>query len=119
MKSILCISRHPPYSSALAREALETVLAAAAFDQPVNLLLMDEGIWQLTPAQQPEANKQKSLARNLSALEMFGVERVYAHHRSAVERGLNTEALCIDTVQWLNDEQVQQLIAQQDHLLSF
>lgn len=119
MKSILCISRHAPYRSALAREALEAVLAAAAFDQPVSLLLLDEGLWQLTQGQQPEAGKQKNLARNLSALEIFGVETVYAHLGSAEERGLITTALCIETVQWLNDEQVRQLIAQQDHLLSF
>ncbi|BFM20806.1 sulfurtransferase complex subunit TusC [Gilvimarinus japonicus] len=119
MKSILCISRHSPYGNALAREALEAVLAAAAFEQNIALLLMDDGVWQLKDQQQPLAGIQKSVARNLSALEMFGVETVYAHQPSAHQRGLSAQAICIDTVQWLTDDQVRQLISQHDHLLSF
>ena len=119
MKPLLCISRHSPYGSAIAREALEAVLAAAAFEQSISLLLMDEGVWQLKDQQQPMAGIQKSIARNLSALEMFGVDTVYAHQPSADDRGLNTAALCIDSVQWLSDDQVRQLISEHDHLLSF
>src|SRR5690554_1860906 len=119
MKSMLCISRHSPYGNALGREALEAVLAAAAFEQNIALLLMDDKVWQLQDQQQPLAGQQKSIARNLSALEMFGVDTVYAHQGSAQRRGLNSQALCIDSVQWLNDQQVRQLMATHDHLLSF
>lgn len=119
MKSILCISRHSPYVNALAREALEVVLAAAAFEQNIALLLMDEGLWQLTDQQQPHASGQKSLAKNLSALEMFGIKTVYAHRPSAERRGILSNATCIDSVCWLSDQEVQQLMSQHDHLLSF
>ncbi|WP_049721600.1 sulfurtransferase complex subunit TusC [Gilvimarinus polysaccharolyticus] len=119
MKSLLCISRHSPYGTAIAREALEAVLAAAAFEQNIALLLMDDGVWQLKDQQQPIAGIQKSLARNLNALEMFGVDTVYAHQPSAQKRGLNTAELCIESIEWLDDDQVRQLISNHDHLLSF
>jgi tRNA 2-thiouridine synthesizing protein C len=119
MTSILCISRHSPYANALAREALEAVLAAAAFEQKIALLLMDEGLWQLKDQQQPHASQQKNLAKNLNALEMFGIETVYAHKPSAEQRGITAQTICIDSVCWLNNQEVQQLMAQYDHLLSF
>lgn len=119
MSQILCISRHSPYQTALANEALDTVLAAGAFDQAIALLLMDEGVWQATGQQRPESIQSKSIARKLSALPLYGVETLYIHEPSLAKRGLTRDSLCHNAVQLLDDERTRSLIAKADHILSF
>ncbi len=46
-KKLLFISRHAPYGSSLARDALDAVLASSAYDQQLSLLFMDDGVFQL------------------------------------------------------------------------
>ena len=46
-KSLLVISRQAPWSGPSAREALDIVLAGGAFDLPVGLLFLDDGVFQL------------------------------------------------------------------------
>lgn len=119
MSAIVCISRHSPYGSSLARDALDAVLAASAFEQDIALLLMDEGVWQAYRHQQASAIEQKELGKNLSALAVFGVEKVYVHERSLTRRGLDRDSLSLNNVQLLNDEATRALLAQARQVLSF
>ncbi|HEY7885436.1 MAG TPA: sulfurtransferase complex subunit TusC [Cellvibrionaceae bacterium] len=119
MKQILCISRQAPYAGNLAREALDAVLAAAIFDQTIGLLFMDDGVYQLLQGQNSEVLEQKNLGKMLSALELYGVENIYVHTPSLQNRGIMPEHLLLDDIQLLDDRLTQQLMAQQDHLLSF
>lgn len=57
--SLLIISRQAPWSGLTAREALDIVLAGGAFDLPMGLLFMDDGVFQLVPDQQSSAIEQK------------------------------------------------------------
>lgn len=87
-KSLLIISRQPPWSGPSAREALDIVLAGGAFDLPIGLLFLDDGVFQLAPAQSPATLEQKDLTANLKALEMFGVEDIYVCAESLAARGI-------------------------------
>lgn len=87
-KSLLIISRQSPWSGPGAREALDVILAGGAFDLPVGLLFLDDGVFQLAPAQNPAALEQKDLTANLRALDMFGIEDVHACADSLAERGI-------------------------------
>ncbi len=103
MKSLLIISRRPPAHLA-AREALDMALAAAAFGVPTGLLFMDDGVLQLRKSQDAGLLQQKSLAANLEALEMYGVEDVMVCRHSLGERGLNVNHCllavnCVDSAQ--------------------
>lgn len=62
-KSLLIISRQAPWSGPGAREALDIALAGGAFDLPIGMLFLDDGVFQLSKAQQPGALQQKTLAR--------------------------------------------------------
>ena len=44
-KSLLVISRQAPWSGPSAREALDIVLAGGAFDLPIGLLFLDDGVF--------------------------------------------------------------------------
>ena len=73
-KSMLLICRQSPWSGSGARETLDIALAGGAFDLPLALLFLDDGVLQLATAQQAAAIQQKDLSANLRALPMFGID---------------------------------------------
>lgn len=119
MKQILCINRHSPYDSALAREALDAILAAATFDQDISVLWMDDGVYQLLATPEDSNAHNQSIAKPLAALNLYGVEKIYVHSPSLQERGIEVEQLLLPTLEHLDDAGVKALIARQDQLLSF
>jgi hypothetical protein len=52
-KSLLIISRQAPWNGPSAREALDIALAGGAFDLPLGMLFLDDGVFQLAPDQHP------------------------------------------------------------------
>ena len=109
--------RQPPYGSSLARAAVDTALAAAAFDQPVCLLFLDQGVLQLLPEQDTEALGVKNLGKLLSSLPLYDIDKVYVD-RAALQRfGLHQDRLAIPT-EVLDDEGLQELLNANDHLVS-
>jgi tRNA 2-thiouridine synthesizing protein C len=116
-RSMLIISRQSPWSGPSAREALDIVLAGGAFELPLGLLFLDDGVFQLAPRQQSASLQQKDLAANLQALPMFGIESLYAAKRSLDERGLEEGALSLP-VELLDDAAIGNLINQYDHVIT-
>lgn len=117
-KSLLIISRQAPWSGPSAREALDIVLAGGAFDLPIGLLFLDDGVFQLAPKQDAKALQQKDLSANLQALPMFGVEDLFVCADSAVERGLDTHGLSLDEAQVLTRDAVTALIDRYDQVIT-
>lgn len=95
MKSLLIISRHPP-DRQQAREALDVALSAAAFGIPCGMLFMDDGVFQLMKGQDFTQIDQKSLAANLQALPLYGVEDILVCQHSLGERGLQGSQCLLD-----------------------
>ncbi|MBU2887035.1 sulfurtransferase complex subunit TusC [Gilvimarinus agarilyticus] len=119
MSRILCISRHSPYQTSSACDALDAVLAAGAFDQEVSLLLMNEGVWQAIKNQQASLLGRTGIGKKMAALPLFGVKQVYIHTPSLTQRGLTRDSLHLDAVQLVTNNEVRTLIQQHDQLLSF
>lgn len=116
-KSLLIISRQAPWNGPSAREALDLALAGGAFDLPLGMLFLDDGVFQLATDQRPTAVQQKNLAANLQALPMFGVEDLYACSHSLARRGLATDTLALP-VQVLDDAALAALIARFDQMVT-
>lgn len=116
-KSLLLISRQAPWSGPGAREALDIALAGGAFDLPLAMLFLDDGVLQLTQAQQPAQLQQKDLTANLQALPMFGVEALYACNRSLFERGLASHSLNLP-VELLDEHGLSALIQRYDLVIT-
>src|SRR3990167_2081879 len=116
-KSLLIISRQPPWSGPTAREALDIALAGGAFDLPIGMLFLDDGVFQLSTAQQPATLQQKDLGANLQALPMFGVEALYTSTRSLQERGLERQKLNL-AVELLDDAGLTALVARYDQVIT-
>lgn len=113
-KSLLVISRQAPWSGPSAREALDVVLAGGAFDLPIGLLFLDDGVFQLAPHQDARAVQQKDLGANLQALGLFGIEDVFACSHSLAERGLTEPTVA----QPLGNEDISRLIDRYDQVIT-
>ncbi len=116
-RSMLIISRQAPWSGPAAREALDIALAGGAFELPLGLLFLDDGVFQLASAQAPAAIEQKDVTANLQALPMFGVEALHACARSLTERGLEPAALSLP-VELLGDDELRALINRYDQVIT-
>lgn len=117
MKKFLIISRSAPYGSSAAREALELALAATLFDQPVAILLLDDGVYQLLPNQAPAAIQQKNLGAMQQALPLYDIDRIYVSARAMAERGLTPADLALP-VEAISDTQLAKFLSQQDVVLN-
>lgn len=117
-KSLLIISRQAPWSGPSAREALDIVLAGGAFDLPIGLLFLDDGVFQLAAKQDAKALQQKDLSANLQALPMFGVEDLFVCTDSAAERGLDPSELSLQEVQALSAHEITALIDRYDQVIT-
>ena len=117
-KSLLIISRQSPWSGPSAREALDIALAGGAFDLPLGMLFLDDGVLQLMPSQNASQLQQKDVTANLQALSMFGVEDLFACGASLAERGLSPAELNVEALQVLRDQEIATLIDRYDHVIT-
>jgi tRNA 2-thiouridine synthesizing protein C len=89
VKKILFVLRNPPHSGANPQEILDTVMTAAAFDQAVNILLLDDGVFLMKANQYPESYGLKNIASIFNALPLYDIETIYMETESLQERGLS------------------------------
>lgn len=116
--SLLIISRQSPWSGPSAREALDIALAGGAFDLPVGMLFMDDGVFQLCPSQVANELQQKNLTANLQALSMFGVEELFACSTSLTERGMLPADVSLDDLKVVADHEITALIDRYDQVIT-
>lgn len=116
-RSLLIVSRQAPWSGPHAREALDLALAGGAYDLPIALLFLDDGVFQLQRGQQPSAVEQKDLGANLQALPLFGVESLYACRHSLQARGLAEDTLLLP-VQVLDAPGLRELLDAYDEVVT-
>ncbi len=116
-KSFLVIFRHPPGGSALAREALDVALASAAFVNRLEVLFLDDGVWQLAPGS-GSGTDAGSFAKTLQALPVYGVSRCHVHLPSLEQRGIRSDAVTLDC-EPADDAAVARMIDTHDVVLSF
>lgn len=117
-KSILIVSRHAHPGSSLPRSALDTALAAAAFDQPVSLLFQGEGVLQLLSGQDSRATGVRNLRKVIDSLSLYDIETLYVDAAAVSAFGLEAGDLPAGA-QLLDAAGVQALLARHDHVLGF
>lgn len=117
MQSLLIISRCGPWSGPSAREALDIALAGGAFELPVSMLFLDDGVFQLLDGQRPAGIEQKNLAANLQALPLFGIESLYVAQSSLDQRELSDAPLAVPAKP-LDNPGIVALIADHDQVIT-
>lgn len=117
-QKLLFILRHTPYGNSLAKEALDAVLASSVYDQDLTILFMDDGVLQLTSSQQAELIGKKSLSKMLDAFELYDINQLFVCASSLAERGIKRDYIS-KNIRLLETHNIQKLMQQQDHILSF
>ncbi len=113
MKVFLFILRHSPYQGVKLPESLDMVLTFAAFDQPVRVLLLDDGVFLLKSGQNPQQLGLKPVLPLLEALEFYDVEGLWVEQESLLERGLGFDGLALPA-KTIKRSEVAGFIAQAD-----
>lgn len=95
MKRFLFVLRHAPCEGIALREFLDMLLTVAAFDQPVRILCLDDGVLSLKSGQQPDALGLSPVAPLWQALAIYDVEGVWVEQESLASRHLTTAQLIV------------------------
>jgi len=95
MQQVLFIMRSAPHQGCYLQERLDIILTTAAFDQPVSLLFIDDGVFQLKLGQQPEVQQHKDTASIFRALEIYDIDNLYMEVESLRKRGLKSTDLIL------------------------
>ncbi|MEH6589662.1 MAG: sulfurtransferase complex subunit TusC [Halioglobus sp.] len=115
---LLIIVRHSPYGSSLARAGLETALAAAVFEQPLELLFMGDGVLHLIAEQDTSTRAVKNSFKLLSSFSLYDIHTIHADDEALARYGVDVAQLPLN-VTVLDTPAIQQLLAKQDHILEF
>jgi tRNA 2-thiouridine synthesizing protein C len=117
IKRFMYVNRKAPYGTIYALECLEVVLVAAAFDQDVSVVFMDDGVCQLKKGQDTTEIGMKNFSKTYGALDDYDVEKIYVEKESLEERGLTADDLVIP-VEVITAEKLRDVMAQQDVVIS-
>ena len=117
VKRFMYVNRKAPYGTIYALETLEVVLVAAAFDQDVSVVFIDDGVCQLKKHQDTEAIGMKNFSKTYRALKDYDIEKIYVEQESLDARGLTSEDLIIP-VEVVTAENLRNIMDQQDVVIS-
>jgi tRNA 2-thiouridine synthesizing protein C len=115
---LLFLTTKSPWTSSSATSCNDMAMTAAIFDQSVKLLFCGDGVYQLLKNQDGTACGMKTLAKQLSALDLYGIKQVYAEKSALQERGLQERDL-LQAVTALSCDQMRSLIAESKAVLVF
>jgi len=117
VKRFMYVNRRAPYGTIYALESLEVVLIAAAFDQDVSMVFVDDGVYQLKKDQDTAGIGMKNFSRTYRALDDYDVEKIYVEKESLEKRGLSEDDLVIP-VEVVTTQDLREIMAQQDVVIS-
>lgn len=111
------ISRSAPYGSSRPQLCLDAALATAVFEQRVNYLFLEDGVFQLLKDQQGDAINSKTLSNAIETLELYGIDEVLVDQESLEQRGLSEEDLVL-AVTCVNSEDIRALLSRSDYVFN-
>lgn len=117
VKRFMYVNRKAPYGTIYALENLEVVLIAAAFDQDVSVVFVDDGVYQLKKNQDTKAIGMKNFSNTYRALDDYDVEKIYVERESLESRGLSADDLIIP-VEVVAANDLRDIMDQQDVVIS-
>ncbi len=118
IKKFMYVNRKAPYGTIYALEALEVVLIAAAFEQDVSLVFLDDGVYQLVKGQNTKAVEIKNFSPTFRALEDYDINKLYVEKESMQARGLTADDMVVPVTE-LTAAEIARLMEEQDVILSF
>jgi len=116
-KTLTVIITQAPYQGTLARSGLDAALAAAAFDQPVQLIFSGHGVYSLLE-QDTEAAGTRNISKLIASLPLYEIEPLYVEAAALAQLGI-TAATLPAGIQLVDKPAIAALIDRSDHVVSF
>ena len=118
VRKFMYVNRRAPYGTIYALESLEVVLIAAAFEQDVSLVFLDDGVYQLAKGQDTTEIGMKNFSPIYRALEGYDVEKLFVEKESLESRGLTADDLVVP-VEVIGKDALAEMMEEQEVILSF
>ncbi len=115
-RRFLFLVRHPPLAGARARETLDLIYTVAAFDQPVTVLFLDDGVLQLVGPRSGHPSNGVVGVSMLKAMDCYDIRAILADEESLQVRGLMPLDLAIDA-ELIAPARIRTLLGQHDRLV--
>ncbi|RTZ71354.1 MAG: sulfurtransferase complex subunit TusC [Gammaproteobacteria bacterium] len=110
-KKFMFLNRRAPYGTIHAWESLEVVLIAAAFEQEVSLMFVDDGVFELVKGQDTSEIGMKNFSPTYRTLGDYEVRHMYVDKASLEARGLTAEDLVeVEWEDWETEETVDNIV---------
>ncbi len=110
-KKFMFLNRRAPYGTIYAWESLEVVLIAAAFEQEVSLMFVDDGVFELVKGQDTSEIGMKNFSPTYRTLGDYEVRHMYVDKASLEARGLTAEDLVeVEWEDWETEETVDNIV---------
>lgn len=117
-KNLVFVFRAPLHGNIKAQEFLDMLMMAAAFDQKVNVIFIEDGAYALLKNQLSEAIDNKSVSAVMQALAVYEVKDIYIDAYSMEQRAISADQLLLPA-ELLSREKISQKISTADHVFSF
>lgn len=109
------VSRTAPYGSSKPQLCLDAALATAVFEQSVNYVFLNDGVFQLLKDQNADPIQSKTISNALETLELYGVEKVFVDKGSLEQRQLSASDLILPA-ELVNSAAISDMIHKSDHV---
>lgn len=116
-KQVLFVLQHAPLGVSLARAGIDTVLAYAAFEQPVNVLFSGAGVLQLASGADCQRVGRRDLRRMIDSMPLYDIETVFADAVALSTYGISDHLPPF--VKTVDGNAIRELHARCNHILSF
>lgn len=117
-KKLLFIFRQTPHGGAIAQEALDVLLMASTYRKEINLVFLDDGVFQLTKQQDTSKIALKNFTSAYAALTLYDINQIHIAADALAERNLTVSDLMLP-VTVLTRLQIAQLMQNHDLILNF
>jgi len=95
MHKIAFVFRTAPHGRTSGREGLDALLATSALCDELAVFFVEDGLYQLLPAQTPAQVLSRDHAPSFKLLPLYDIEQVYFCQDSLSARGLGADSLLI------------------------
>ncbi|MFT6735001.1 MAG: tRNA 2-thiouridine synthesizing protein C [Polaribacter sp.] len=104
-------------TSASFKESIDLALVCAAFDQTVNIIFIDNGVYNIVQNQSYQELNDKNHLDILKGLEFYDIDNIYAEIESLDRRNITSENI-INLCQTLTSVEIKKLYFQANHVVN-
>ena len=111
----------PPFGSATSREGLDALLAASAFcqEEEILILFLNDGVFNLLKNQQPAEILQKDHIATFKLIELYDLTECFVCQESVATRKLENAEWIFSDIRWCSQDEMFAKLQQAEKVLTF